>query len=454
MSLRARLIVLVLGLTLALLAGLGLYLAGSLSAWSREVLDQELQHRADVLAGATTWEHGELEVEDEAAARGTQAWPYRIETLDGRVLLASPFDWPPLPAPGQTATGGLTTQPLPSGTELRVLTRTFEPEHGRGEPLVLRVAAPLATFTRVAERFRLGLVVALALAALLGGLGAAVLAQLFLSPLRRLSRDVAGIEARSLDRRLETRGLDPELARLAAAFNGVLARLEQAFEGQRAFVGRASHALRTPLSSILSRAEVTLRRERTAEEYRASLEEIASAARESAHLAEGLLALTRADAAQAATRRERIPARELAREVERLFGPRAEQAGLTLEVEAQESLHVEADRGRLRELVDALLDNALRYTPRGGRVRFSLRAEAPGAALEVSDTGLGIRPEERERVLERFARGSAAERSGQPGSGLGLSLARALAEAEGARLSLDEAPGGGTRVTVRLPSAG
>lgn len=453
MSLRTRLIALVLGLTLALLAGLGLYLASSLTTWSQEVLDGELRHRAQVLAQAVEWKHGGLEVEDEAEASDAQAWPFRIETLEGRVLHASRFDWPRLPTAGAGTADGLATYALPGGGQLRVLTHTFVPEHGGDLRMVLRLAAPLAPFTRVVERFRAGLAVALLLAALLGGLGAALLAQLFLSPLRRLSGDVAGIQASSLGRRLETQGLDPELSRLAGAFNGVLSRLEHAFEAQRAFVARASHALRTPLASILSRAEVTLRRERTPDEYRAALEEIASAARESATLAQGLLALSRADSAQAGARRERIAASELALEVERLFGPRAIQAGLALQAQAPEALVLEADRARLRELVDALVDNALRYTPPGGRVHFALREEGAEVVLEVSDTGLGIRPEERERVLERFARGSAAERSGQPGSGLGLSVACALAEAEGARLSIAEAPGGGTCVSLRLPRA-
>ncbi|MBZ4421273.1 HAMP domain-containing sensor histidine kinase [Myxococcus sp. RHSTA-1-4] len=452
MSLRARLIVLVLGLTALLLGGLGLYLSRALTTWSQEVLDAELAHRADVLSSEVEWHHGEISVEDEVEALA-QGWPWRIETLDGRVLASSRFTMPGLAGLGGTGAPFQTIE-APGGAMLRVLSRTFEPHHGRGERLVLRVAAPLSTFARVAERFRVGLLVALALAAVLGGLGAAALAQMFLSPLRRLSREVSGIEERSLSTRLQTQGLDPELRRLAAAFNGVLGRLEQAFEGQRAFVGRASHALRTPLASILSQAEVTLRRERSPEEYRAALTEIAHAARESASLAQGLLALNRADAAKGEARRERIVAAELANEVLHLFRARAEEAGLLLRSEAEEGLELHADRGRLREMLDALMDNALRYTPRGGRVRFDARAEGEEAVLEVSDTGLGIAPDERDKVTERFFRGSAAQKTAQAGSGLGLSVVQALAQAEGARLSIEDAPGGGTRVSLRFLRAG
>jgi signal transduction histidine kinase len=278
-----------------------------------------------------------------------------------------------------------------------------------------------------------------------------VLAQVFLQPLRRLSQQVAGVEASSLGTRLETAGLDPELGRLAQAFNGMLGRLAGAFDAQRAFVGRASHALRTPLASILSQAEVALLRERSPEAYQAALMAIAEAARGSAQLADGLLALTRADAADHGAR-DAVSVSDLALELGRLFTPRAEAAGLRFSAEAPDGLSVRATRQRLREMLDALLDNALRYTPRGGAVRFEARAEGAAVVLEVTDTGLGIEAHEQAQVFERFFRGSAAAKSGQPGSGLGLSLVKALSEADGATLVVERQHGGGTRARLRYPS--
>ena len=448
MTLRARLVGLVLVLLALVLGGLGLYLAGSLGAWSGEVLDQELGHRADVIASEVQWEHGELEIEDEADTAGAQGWPYRIEAEDGQALFTSP-GWPRL----DTAPGPGPLETIPSaGGPWRVHTRAFQPHDGDGA-LVLRVAAPASTFTQVAARFRVGLFVALVLALVLGAVGAAVIAHQALAPLRRLSGEVARIEARSLSTRLDARGLDPELGGLAGAFNALLERLERAFDAQRAFVGRASHALRTPLTSILTRAEVTLRRERTAEEYRAALEEVAGSARASAALAEGLLALNRADSARGEGKRERVVLAPLVDELGRLFRVRAEEAGLALEVRAEAGLSVEVDRHRLREALDALVDNALRYTPRGGRVALVARADGEHAVLEVTDSGPGIAADERAQVLEPFFRGRAGEASGQTGSGLGLSVVRAVAEAEQATLGLDDAPGGGTRVTLRLRRA-
>lgn len=443
MSLRARLVGLVLVLLTLVLGGLGLYLSGSLASWSREVLDQELTHRADVISSEVRWEHGELEIEAEGDTTGAQGWPYRVETLDGQVLFAAP-GWPKLAvAPG--------SEPFATLDAVRVHTRTFRPHHGRGE-LILRVAAPAAAFSDVAQRFRLGLLIALALALVLGALGAGLIAHGATTPLRRLTGDVAKIEARSLGTRLDGRALGPELSVLAATFNALLERLERAFDAQRTFIGRASHALRTPVASILTRAEVTLRRERTTEEYRAALEEIAAAARTTGTLAEGLLALNRADAAKGTGHRERVELKGLADELARLFRVRAEESGLVFEASAPDGLAVDVDRARLREALDALVDNALRYTPRGGRVAFSARADGGGVVLEVTDTGPGIPAGEREHVLEPFFRGAAAE-GGPQGSGLGLSVVKALADAEGATLTIDDGPGGGTRVTLRLPGA-
>lgn len=442
MSLRAKLILLVLALTTALLGGLGLYLSSALGEWSGEVLDEELERRAAAIAREVKWEHGELEVdEDELGEVG----PYRIETLSGEVLVSTRFSWPELGGDEE----GVRTHEV-AGRSVRVATRSFRPEHGRrGEVLLLRVAAPESAFAAVADRFRGGLLAAVTLAVVLGALGAALIAQLFLRPVRRLAGEAAEIEASTVGRRLTTGGLDPELGRLAAAFNGVLGRLEGALGRQRALVARTSHALRTPVASILSQAEVALRRERTSDEYREALRQIASAAHESAQLADRLLALTRAEAADAPRDPEPIAARALVDEVRGLFGPRAEQAGLVLECESAE-LTFAADRSRLREMLDALLDNALRYTPRGGRVRFRVRAADPGVWLDVEDSGPGIREEERARVTERFFRGSAATDSKQPGSGLGLSVVEALARAEGAKLEIGASELGGARVGLRF----
>ncbi len=444
MSLRLKLVLLVLGLTISLLGGLGLALAASLRSWTMEVVDAELTRRAEVLSREVKYEHGALELDDDDDL-STRGLPFRVEAEDGTALVGSQVSWPA----GSLGGLGFSSAQSPTGEPLRVLSIAFTPRHGR-DRLVLRVAAPLTAVAGLAERFRGGLLLALLLAALLSVGGAALLAHWFLAPLRRLSASVDQLEAHSLSSRVETLGLGIELSRLAEAFNGLLGRVALVVDGQREFIGRASHALRTPLASILTQAEVSLQRERDAGSYRATLDSIAAASRDAALLADGLLALTRADAARSADR-EDVALPELAAELERLFRARAEAKGLRLELSVSPGLTVHAARARLREVLDALLDNAVRYTPAGGAVRFVARAEDGGVALEVLDSGPGIKPEERAQVFERFFRGSAAESSGQPGSGLGLALVKTLVEAEGAQVEVGEATGGGARVTVRFP---
>lgn len=442
MRMRARLVGLVVALTVSLLGALGLVLASAVRGWAEESVDAELERRAEVLVHEAHLDDGRLELDDDDDL-ATRGLPFRIEAESGALLFGAET-WPDGARGGP---GFVTTSSR--GGPVRILTRTFTPRRST-VPVVLRVAAPLRASAELAEHFRARLLLALAVAALLSAAGATWLARGFLGPLVRLSREADAVEAGSLTQRLDVRGLDPELARFANTINALLARVAASMNAQRDFIARASHALRTPLTGVLTQAEVTLRRERTEAQYREALETIAAATRDAAALTDGLLALTRAEAAESAPR-EDVVLRELTGEFERLFSPRCERAGLRLTVQVPEGLHVRVPRARLREALDVLLDNAVRYTPSGGAVTFTASSEPSGVVLEVADTGPGIAVDERERVFERFYRGAAAVSSGQPGSGLGLSVVQAFAQAEAGEVTVSNAPGGGAVVRLRLP---
>lgn len=455
MTLRSKIVLLVLGLTIALLGGLWLFLSGSFTGWSADALEHDLLERAEAVASSVELKRGgRLEIEEEDLPLADPARPFRILGPDGFAWASSRFPWPsataarPLP--------GVSTLTDPEGRIWHVVTRPAaagSKHRERGTvPILVQVAGEEAPFLALGHRFRQGLLGALLAALLLGGGGAALLAHHWLRPLRRFAAEVDAIGAQSLDRRIETAGLDRELSRLGAAFNDLLSRLDEAMQRQRRLVSRASHSLRTPAATILTRAEVALRRERPPEEYRAALSEIAATARESAGLIGHLLTLSRLDERQRALQLEEVRLAEVAGEVARLLGPRAAEAGVTLSVEGPDELAVQGERAALRELLEALCDNAVHYTPRGGQA--GLRA-APlpggGAELTVWDTGPGIPAEERAQVCERFFRGSASV--GKPGSGLGLAIAQAIAQAHGASLTLGERAGGGLEVRVRFPGA-
>ena len=458
MSLRAKIVILVLGLTTAILAGLGLFLAGSWGGWSEATVERDLAERAAAIAALVELKKDgrvKLEAEESPVLRDP-GHPFRLLAPGGAVLGSGDLAWPP----GDRGRGDQWTDSLrdAGGRTWRVVSRVLSPaedeRRDRREPasIVVQVAGPEAPFQALELRFQHGLLAALLAALLLGGAGAAALAHLSLGPLRRLAAEVDAIGASSLDRRISTAGLDPELGRLAAAFNEMLARLDAAMRQQRRFVSRASHALRTPTTTILTRAEVSLRREREPAEYRGALLEIATAARESASLVGHLLTLARLDEQGPELRKEDVSLAAVARELSRLLAPRAAEAGVAIEVDVPEGLRARAEPASLRELLEALLDNALLYTPRGGRAGVRAVAVPEGAALTVWDTGPGIPSEERASALDRFFRGGAAQASGKPGSGLGLAIVKSIADAHGAALSLGERTGGGLEVVVTLPA--
>ncbi|HET9594690.1 MAG TPA: ATP-binding protein [Anaeromyxobacteraceae bacterium] len=452
MTLRGKVVALVVGLTATILAGLGVYLASSWSGWSREAVERDLSRRISSIASLVeVKKDGRLELEDEGSPLlDDPAHPFRIlgpsfSASNGELGRA----WPD---PEERVVAVMDGR----GRTWTVMTRFVAPRgkhadrFGDSVRLAIQVAGMEAPFGPLEERFRRGLLAALAAALVLGGGGAALLAHVAFAPLRRLASETDSIGASSLDRRIGSERLDPELRRVASSFNALLARLEEAMQRQRAFVSRASHALRTPTATILTRAEVALRRERAPAEYRAALDEIAAAARESATLVAHLLTLARLDDRRGALQLEDVALLAIASELSRLLSPRADEAGLSLECDVASELTVRADRAALRELLEALLDNAIRYTPRGGRVGLRARKDGVGVLLVVWDTGPGIPPEERGLVFERFHRGSAAAASGAPGSGLGLAIVKTIADAHGATLSLTDHPGGGLQVTMRL----
>lgn len=453
MSLRLRLMLLVAALVVLILGGLGLYLGGSLEPWTLEALDHELEVRCEVLgAHLEVKRSGELEEEDDSGDHGA----FEVQDAGGAVLLGQGLERLRPFAPG---IWGPRTVSTADGTEWRISACPITPEHSERLPAQLRplrlvVGVPAQRFAPISSRFQLGLGIALVLGLGLGGLGAALIAQLSSAPLRRLSAELRTIEASSLDHRISLAGLDPELSRLGGAVNELLDRLSQAFQQQRALTARASHALRTPVASLRSITEVSLRKERSAEEYRQALVEVAEVAADASTLVQQILSLGRADVPTGSLAWGAVELPALGEELERLLAARAAESGIELSLAIPPSLVAWADRARLRELLEALLDNALRYTPRGGQVGLRA-AQATGAIeLEVWDTGPGIAEEERSKVFDRFYRGSAAEQSGQPGTGLGLAIAKAIADAHRAPLWIEAREGGGASVKLRLKAPG
>jgi heavy metal sensor kinase len=272
-------------------------------------------------------------------------------------------------------------------------------------------------------------------------------------PIAAISRTASEISASNLARRIETAGIDHELVGLATILNQMFERLEAAFDRQSRFTADASHELRTPLAVIHAHAELALSKPRSAEEYRETLLACLKATSRMAMLVDGLLTLARADAGRLDVRFAAVDLRALVAEVVEAFGPQARSAGIALAQALDEPATVKGDPALLARVSSNLLSNALRYTPEGGRVNVTLRAEDATALLIVEDTGCGIAPEDQPKVFERFFRADKARSRAQGGNGLGLAICKTLVDVHQGTIAFTSVPQRGTRFEVRLPLA-
>ncbi len=224
-------------------------------------------------------------------------------------------------------------------------------------------------------------------------------------------------------------------------------------EARRRFLADISHELRTPLTAIRGEAEVTLRgREKQSDEYRTALRRIIDLSAQLAKLVEDLLFLARSETASVRFEIRPVVLDQLAAAICEEAGALAQTKQLALNLELPNtSITVRGDPLRLRQLLLILIDNACRYTPRGGAITVTLGVESGYASLSVADQGIGITEEELAQVFERHFRGERARRAVPSGSGLGLPLAKAIVEAHQGSITLASTPDHGTSVTVKLP---
>ncbi len=304
------------------------------------------------------------------------------------------------------------------------------------------------------EAFTTVLLVGGLMAFLLSVGGAYLLARAALSPVEAVVSSAREMTEGDLSRRLPVAHPKDEIGRLTTTINGLLARLEAAFarreealSRQRRFAADASHELRTPLTSIVGYAQMLeewgLRDPQTAREG------VAAILRESKRmqrLVEGLLALTRGDEGAPLE----IEDHDLAAVAEEATRTAAGEKRLEVEyIPAKQPVNVPFDRNRIQQVAFILLDNALKYTPEGGKVTVTVRETDGWAELEVSDTGVGIPEDQLPLIFERFHRADPSRTAG--GAGLGLSIARQVAEAHGGRIEVESALGEGSTFTLLLP---
>lgn len=316
---------------------------------------------------------------------------------------------------------------------------------------VIQVAQPMSVRSRMAADAALRTLLPLMALIPLFGVLIWYLVGRGLRPLERLAREVATRRPDSLDP-LRTGHVPAEAQPLVEALNHLLLRLDQALATQRAFVADAAHELRTPLAALQIQLQLC---ERASDDKarETALGELRAGLHRATHMVQQLLTLARQEPGSTSEpARSRVALAELIRQSLADHAPLADARAIDLGArEMDDSLVVSGDPAALRTLLANLLDNAIRYTPEGGRIDVGTRtaANSGGSILYVDDSGPGIPPEDRERVLDRFYRRAGQE---QPGSGLGLAIVHSIAMRHGARLLLQTSPLGGLRVEVEFPA--
>jgi heavy metal sensor kinase len=353
--------------------------------------------------------------------------------------------------------------------ELALLGKSsFMTESDRGQPVSL-YATPytIAPNTRVAivvgraptdinqtlGIFRSVFLLASFIILTLTAIGSSRLTNIIIHPIKRMMGIAEDIGEKSLDRRIEVKRED-ELGRLASTLNGMMERLEVAFNRQRQFAADASHELRTPLSVIQAEATLALGKERTAVDYKKSLEIISQEVDFMSTVIGNLLLIARNEGGKELLKLEKVDVRQILNDLSLKIDSLARQKGLQFSWHLDDDLPVRGDVTKLTRLFTNILDNAVRYTPQGGSILVTAVASYYSAIISIADNGVGIAPEHLHLIFERFYRVDKARSRAQGGAGLGLSIAKQIAELHGGIIEVESQLGQGSTFRVILPLNG
>lgn len=292
-------------------------------------------------------------------------------------------------------------------------------------------------------------------ALLLAAIGGSFLAGRALAPMTRVRRDVEKIIDQSdLSHRVSSGLPDDEVGRLARTFDQLLERVQQAMERERRFTSDASHELRSPLTVLKGEISVALSRIRPAEDYRNTLAQLEATVDDMSQLVEDLLTLTRATSNKQIVSMAPLDIVDLVSTICNRLQVIANSKGIGLNTQTDLGVTiVSGDRIKLQRVFTNLIDNALRYTPRGGTVDVITRIEGNNVMIDVRDTGRGIATEHIPRLFQRFYRADSDRARDNGGTGLGLAIAQTIARSHGGRIKVESKPGRGTTFTVILPLA-
>lgn len=351
----------------------------------------------------------------------------------------------PVPVKASYAAYNLEAGDLP----LRVMVREI---NSGGDRYRIQVAAPMDDFYDAIDRFKWLVLWFSPFILILASGGGYWLSRRALAPVDQLTRAAQGINSNNLEKRLDVPQSGDELQRLSETLNSMLERLESSFNRITQFTADASHELRTPLAVMRTTTEVSLRTSQTVADYREAQEDVLAELEKTSSLVEKLMLLARADAGVETLQYSPVDVAECLREAceDGQILAEAKRLKFAEDIDSQE-IFVEGDSHALHRLFLILIDNAVKYTPSGGSITVALMHSDDSAVAEFRDTGIGISPYDQPNIFDRFYRADKARSREFGGVGLGLSIARWVAEAHRGSIEVQSAAGTGSVFRVRLP---
>ena len=453
-TLRAHFALWTAGLLFVILSAFGVLIFESMARGLSVALDDSLTLVASQFIAGLEIENGSLvsseniALEPENIDLRARGFTVRVLTLQGTILYEFGSYQNLLSSPeGAPSTPFFTTlhDPL-SEYAIRVYT---VPVEGNDQPVaIVQIAQSLASVQDILQRLLITLLVSIPTLVAIAGLSGYFLAIRALTPIDRITRTARRISAEDLSARLNLPPIDDEVGRLAETFDAMLGRLDDSFRRERQFTSDASHELRTPLSAMQAILSMIRQKRRTPEEYELALADLAEETDRLRTLTENLLQLARGET-HTLTAHDPVDLSTLLRDVTSSLQSLAEAKALTMVCDIPDGLSLIGDGDDLIRLFVNLLDNAIKYTERGGVTISADQNKDSSITVTIADTGIGIPADSLPYIFNRFYRVDRARATS--GAGLGLALASEIARAHGGKIEVASEVGKGTRLTVILP---
>lgn len=403
-------------------------------------------------------QHADLaEYEKEVIGRKNYPIYFRVLNRQGGIIYVSSttkgFSFPPwsVHKGGGTHTTSQNIDIKGRSAPFRLL--TYSSSEGVKSDYVIQVATYLRRAYKTVKNFRENLYIAFALAVVISALGGWALARRTFRPIDTMTQAARDITLSNLSARLPRPRTDDELDRLVVTFNDMFERLQDSFDTLRRFTADAAHELRTPIAALRGETEVILSQDRSASEYREILANNLDRLEFLTKLVNELLFLSQADKGKDMLRRKPLRLDQLLTDVAEAFRVVANQKGLDLSLDLPKNISVTGDDTRLRQVFTNLIDNAIRYTPKGGNIEITVFPQNGNVTVTIKDTGLGIPADEIPHIFDRFYRVDKSRSRDDGGTGLGLNICEWIVKAHQGSIEVQSRLGKGTTIHVTLPSA-